>query len=158
MELDRINELIDLMKERGLSELQYESGGEKVKLVLGPGPGQVQSLAYVPAPQAAIAPGEAAGPGAPASAGSAEAEAESNTVTIDSPIVGTYYRSPSPESPAFIEVGDDFDEDTVLCIVEAMKVMNEIKAERRGKIIEVLIENGQPVEFGQPLYRIEPAD
>ncbi len=156
MELDRINELIDLMKERGLSELQYESGKEKVKLVLGPGPGQIQNVAYVPAPQAGVAPGEAAGQGESATAGAGEAE--SDAVTIDSPIVGTYYRSPSPESPAFIEVGDDFDEDTILCIVEAMKVMNEIKAERRGKIIEVLIENGQSVEFGQPLYRIVPAD
>jgi len=77
-------------------------------------------------------------------------------VEIPSPLVGTYYRSPAADAPSFVEVGDEVDTDTVLCIVEAMKVMNEIKPEIEGRIVEILVENGQPVEFGQPLFIIEP--
>ena len=80
-----------------------------------------------------------------------------NLIEIKAPMVGTFYRSPSPESTPFVEVGQDTEEGQVVCIIEAMKLMNEIKSEVKGKIVEVLIENGQPVEFGQPLFLIEPA-
>jgi acetyl-CoA carboxylase biotin carboxyl carrier protein len=79
---------------------------------------------------------------------------EDNSTTINSPMVGTFYRAPSPDSPPYVEKDDEFNEETVLCIVEAMKVMNEIKAECKGKIADILVENGQPVQFGQPLFRV----
>ena len=83
--------------------------------------------------------------------------APSNRMEISSPMVGTFYRSPSPESPAFIEVGQTVEVGQVVCIVEAMKLMNEIKSEVRGKVVEILIDNAQPVEFGQVLFHVEPA-
>lgn len=86
-----------------------------------------------------------------------EEPSQQNTVTVNSPMVGTFYRAPAPEAPPFVKVGDGVEPDTIVCILEAMKVMNEIKAEVRGRITEVLIENAQPVEFGQPLFRVEPA-
>lgn len=151
MELDEIRELIELMKENQIAEIELEREGEKVRLVA------------VPEPPLAVAPSSAdlnassSRASAPAELPAPETPAEEAGSTIDSPIVGTFYRSPSPESPPYIDVGDEFDEDTVLCIVEAMKVMNEIKAETKGAILEILVENGQPVEFGQPLFRIQPS-
>ncbi|HNT36608.1 MAG TPA: acetyl-CoA carboxylase biotin carboxyl carrier protein [bacterium] len=85
-----------------------------------------------------------------------EESSQRNTITINSPMVGTFYRAPAPEAPPFVKIGDSVDPDTVVCILEAMKVMNEIKAEVRGRITEVLVENAQPVEFGQALFRVEP--
>ena len=145
MKLDDIRELIELMKENEIAEIDLEEEGRKVRLV-----------ARAPAPPSVIQ--VAPQPTAPAELPSPPEHPEEEIVTIDSPIVGTFYRSPSPENPAYVEVGDSYDEETVVCIVEAMKVMNEIKPEGKGEILEVLIENGQPVEFGQPLFRIKPAD
>ena len=105
------------------------------------------------APQPA-APLHAQPPAAPSAAASAGASEPSGR-TIDSPMVGTFYRAPSPESPPFVNVGDRVSPDTVLCIIEAMKVMNEIKAETEGVITEVLAENGKPVQFGEPMFRME---
>jgi acetyl-CoA carboxylase biotin carboxyl carrier protein len=82
---------------------------------------------------------------------------ENTAIVIKSPIVGMFYRAPAPDKPPFVEVGDEIDENTILCIIEAMKVMNEIKAETRGTVREILVEPGQPVEFGQPLFLIDPA-
>jgi acetyl-CoA carboxylase biotin carboxyl carrier protein len=104
---------------------------------------------------AVVAPVQLA-PAAPAPVAAAVAEVETapaaNTVSVDSPMVGTFYRSASPDAKPFVQVGDTVNPDTVLCIIEAMKVMNEVKAEKSGVIKEILIENGQPVEFGQPMF------
>lgn len=156
MNLDEIRELITLMKENQIAEIDLEHEGERLRVVsaLVPATGDLglvnaagQQPARIPPPATEV----------PELVPEVEAAADDNTVTVNSPIVGTFYRSPSPDSPAFVEEGDEFDEETVLCIVEAMKVMNEIKAELKGKIIELLVENGQPVEFGQPLFRVMPA-
>jgi acetyl-CoA carboxylase biotin carboxyl carrier protein len=94
---------------------------------------------------------------APAPAAPAKAEEGKKTFTVNSPFVGTFYRTPSPDSPAFVEVGSVVKKGQVLCIVEAMKLMNEIEAEQPGRLVEILIQNGSPVEYGEALFRFEPA-
>ena len=139
-----LRQLIRLMVENDLTELDLEAEGEKVKLKRsGPNP-EVQ---YVAAPHVASA---AQVEPDPASAAVQEA------VTIDCPMVGTFYSAPSPDAKPFVEVGDPVDSDTVVCIIEAMKVFNEIKAETAGKIKKFLVETGQAVEFGQPLFVVNP--
>ena len=154
MNLDEIRELITLMKENQIAEIDLEHEGERLRVVsaLVPATGDLGLVNAAGQPPARIP-----APEVPELVPEVEAAADDNTVTVNSPIVGTFYRAPAPDEPAFVEEGDEFDEETVLCIVEAMKVMNEIKAELKGKIIELLVENGQPVEFGQPLFRVAPA-
>ncbi len=143
MDLKDIKAIIDLMQKNGLTAFEMEKGGFRIALAkesaLAP------AVSYAPAPVAA-AP-------APAAAAPAEAAPAASGKEIASPMVGTFYTSPSPESPAFVKVGQKVTPDTVVCIIEAMKVMNEIKAEVSGTITEVAAENGQPVQFGQALYR-----
>ena len=105
---------------------------------------------------AALLSESAAGQPLPETQDLESAAQDQRAVTIDSPMVGTFFRSPSPETDPYVEVGGNVGEGTILCIVEAMKIMNEIKAETRGEIIEILVENGQPVEYGQPMFRIIP--
>ena len=100
----------------------------------------------------AAAPAAASAPGGAAQAGAAEDVA--GTATVTSPMVGTFYRSSKPESDHFVAIGDEVEEDTLVCIIEAMKVMNEIKADHKGRIVKILVENGEPVEFGQPLFLV----
>lgn len=157
MDLKDIKAIIDLMKKNSVSEFELEKQDFKIRLKRGMG-GAVQYeeapvLTYAPAPAGAPAPTAAA---ASAPAGIPAPAAASNELDIKSPMIGTFYRSPSPESAAYIEVGAEVGPDTVVCIVEAMKVMNEIKAEVRGVITQVLMENGKPVEFGQPLFKVRP--
>lgn len=157
MDLDTLREVIALIKQHGLAEIELEEEGRLLRVVAVR---ESAAPAFMPM-YAAGAPAHPSGGPAPA-AGSAAAAApaapEPPGETINSPIVGTFYRAPSPESPVYIEEGGEFDEETVLCIVEAMKVMNEIKAEKKGRLLEALVENGQPVEFGQPLFRITTAE
>ena len=143
MELKEIKAIIDLMKENELSVFEMEKDGFKLKLQKE-GAAQVASVP-MPLPPAAVAP-----PG-PAPAAKPDGPALKDVV---SPMVGTFYRAASPESSAFVEVGKTVDEDTVVCIIEAMKVMNEIKAEISGVVAEVVAENGKPVQFGQVLFRV----
>jgi acetyl-CoA carboxylase biotin carboxyl carrier protein len=155
MDLDTLREVIALLKQHGLAEIDLEEDGHRLRVVATPEP---TAPSFIPmfaqnAP-AAGAPAAPASPNTPASAPGTGPEAPPAGPTINSPIVGTFYRAPSPDSPPYIEDGAEFDEETVLCIVEAMKVMNEIKAETKGRLVEALVENGQPVEFGQPLFRI----
>ena len=149
MKLDEIREIVKMMSEHDLTEFKIES--EDTHLCLRRG----TDMSGVTLPQVIQAP-MAAAPAATAAvvdtASSAPAETKE---TIDSPIVGTFYRASSPESDAFVEVGTKVGPDTIVCIVEAMKVMNEIKAEKSGVIKEVLVDNAQAVEFGQPLFVIE---
>ncbi len=138
MDLKDIKDIIDLMQKNGLTAFEMEKGGFRIALSKGAVAGP--AVSYAPAPVAASAPAEAA---APATSGK----------EIPSPMVGTFYGAPSPESPPFVKVGQKVTPDTVVCIIEAMKVMNEIKAEITGTITEVAAENGQPVQFGQALFR-----
>ena len=149
MELKDIKAIIDLMKRNDLSVFEMEKNGFRLKLQKGGGeqpifaaPVAPQIIAAAPAP--AAAPAESRSAAAPSVPGK----------EIISPMVGTFYRAPSPESPAFIDVGQEVNEDTVVCIIEAMKVMNEIKAEVKGVIAEVVAENGKPVQFGQALFKV----
>lgn len=144
------------MKRTELSEFEFEEEGFKLRLSRdnGGAPAQViQAAAPAAPPLAAAQPAEsAASPEAPA-----KPVEEAGVTFIKSPMVGTFYRAPSPESPSFADVGKKVGAETVVCIIEAMKVMNEIQAELSGTIIEVLIENGEAVEYGQPLFKVKTA-
>ena len=159
MNIEEITRIAELMTANDLTEFVIES--PEIKLSLKRNKGGSENLAagvLAAAPVAATGIPVAAAPlpGAAAGAGSAAAaEAKVKVGSIDSPIVGTFYTCPAPDSPPFVKAGQEVNEDTVVCIVEAMKVMNEIKAEKRGVIRKVLVENMQPVEFGQPLFEIE---
>ncbi len=153
MELKDIKLIIDLMKKNDLSVFKMENEGFKIVLKRGSGGGYtVVSSSPAPLPLAAPVP-VASIPGAPAPAPAKPAAAEGHEIT--SPMVGTFYEAASPESPAYVKVGDTVSEETVVCIIEAMKVMNEIKAETKGVVTEVLAQNGKPVQFGQPLFRVK---
>lgn len=154
MDLKDIKAIIDLMKKNSISEFEMEKQDFKIKLKRGANGGHAQSLiedtapTYLPPMPLAAAGMSAAPPPVPAAA--------SGDLDIKSPMVGTFYRAPSPESANYVEVGAEVNPDTVVCIIEAMKVMNEIKAEVRGVITQVLVESAKPVEFGQPLFKIRP--
>lgn len=153
MNLKEIKEIVKLMNENDLSEVEVEREGSKLKLKKGP---DMSSFPVVQAAPAAFA--APAAPAAPVAAAPASAAPEKTAsgVEITSPMVGTFYRAPSPEAPAFVEIGQTIDVGQVVCIVEAMKLMNEIKSEVKGKVVDVVPANAQPVEFGQPLFVIEP--
>jgi acetyl-CoA carboxylase biotin carboxyl carrier protein len=150
LELKEIKAIIDLMKKNDLAVFKLEKEGFKLELeAQRPVAPVVAAAPASPAPVAPIATSRAPGPVlTPAPEPRAELK------EIVSPMVGTFYRAPSPESAPYVQLGQDVDEETVVCIIEAMKVMNEIKAEMRGVIAEVLVENGTPVQFGQPLFRV----
>ena len=153
MDLKDIKELIALMRRNELSEFELEMEGFHIKLKKGGEPVITHLPAhYAPLPAAPAAP--AAAQAAPAAAALAETKAAPSRA-IKSPTVGTFYSAASPESSPYVEAGSEVTEDTVVGIIEAMKVMNEIKAEVRGVIAEVLVENGKPVQFGQPLFRLK---
>jgi acetyl-CoA carboxylase biotin carboxyl carrier protein len=161
VDLKDIKAIIDLMKKNSVSEFELEKEDFKIKLKRSANGGVAAPVTYEEAPLVAYAPPLALSQGA-ASAGSASAPAAGTSTAnsgdqeIKSPMIGTFYRSPSPEAGPYIEVGMEVTPDTVVCIIEAMKVMNEIKAEARGVITQILIENAKPVEFGQPLFKIRP--
>lgn len=152
--LDKLKELIELMEKHDLTDVHLRHGAEQWRLRRGP-----QVVAAAPAAPVAYsappAPAPAAvAPAAPVAA--AAAPAASNLLEIKSPIVGTFYSSPTPEDPIFVSVGSKVTPDTVVCIVEAMKVFNQITADIGGTIAEVLVGNGDPVESGQVLFRVNP--
>jgi acetyl-CoA carboxylase biotin carboxyl carrier protein len=168
MDLKEIKLVIELMTKNGLSEFEVEKGDFKLRVKRGPGGEWSTSSTPVPGPQVVhhhgpvggFAPAPQAAPvalvAAPAPAAAPVETAASAHPQIVSPMVGTFYLSPSPDSPPYIAVGQEVQEDTVVCIIEAMKVMNEIKAETKGVIVEVLAQNGKPVEFGKPLFAVRP--
>jgi len=149
LELKDIKALIDLMKKNDLSVFKMENEGFKITLKKGT---DYQPVVTLAAPASAAAPATSL-PGATASAPIPSAAPAGKEIT--SPMVGTFYRSPAPDAAPFVDVGDTVTEDTVVCIVEAMKVMNEIKAEIRGVITEVAAEAGKPVQYGQALFRVK---
>jgi acetyl-CoA carboxylase biotin carboxyl carrier protein len=148
----KIRRLVELMNEHDLSEIDLRQGDTRVKLRRGAEP--VISMpaapsAPQPAPVRTEAPAAAPAPAAPAAA------VEEHIKHITSPMVGTFYAAPDPDSPPYVKVGDNIGPDTTVCIVEAMKVFNQIPAEVGGKIVAVLVENGEPVEFGQALFKVD---
>jgi len=142
MDLRKLKKLIDLVQESGIAELEITEGEEKVKIVKG-------GAVSVSAAAGAAAPALEARPSAPA-APAAEPAQEGHAVKA--PMVGTFYRSPSPDAKAFVEVGQAVKEGDTICIIEAMKLMNEIESDASGVVKAILVENGQPVEYGQPLF------
>ena len=151
LELKDIKILIDLMKKNDLSVFQMEQNGFKILLKKGQPPAVYAPVAAAPAPAAL----PATSPVAPAAATTTAPADQTPGEEIVSPMVGTFYQAMSPEAPPYVKVGDAVKPETVVCIIEAMKVMNEIKAEIAGVVAEVLVENGKPVQFGQPLFRLK---
>jgi acetyl-CoA carboxylase biotin carboxyl carrier protein len=152
MDLRDVKRLVHLMDLHGLSEVELEDEGRRIRLKKG-----LDAHAALPAQVLAPLtvnpfPGQAAGAPAPAAAPAPKGS------EVRSPMVGTFYRSSSPEAAPFVEVGDTIRKDTVVCIVEAMKVMNEIKADCEGEVLAVLAQNGEAVEFDQPLFLVKPAE
>lgn len=165
MDLKDIKAIVDLMKKNSISEFELEKDDFKIKLRRGlnPSGGSEESPYFLAPPVSHVLPA-AAPQAAPPPQGTAvqqvpapEAQPKTSTdMDITSPMIGTFYASASPDSPPYVEVGTRVSADTVVCIVEAMKVMNEIKAEKSGVITEILVDNAKPVEFGQPLFKIKP--
>jgi acetyl-CoA carboxylase biotin carboxyl carrier protein len=154
MDIRKIKKLIELLEESGLAEIEITEGEESVRIARATqGAPVVTQYAAAPAPAPAPpAPAQAPAPAAQAPAASPSARDE-NLVTA--PMVGTFYASPAPGAKSFVEVGQEVRVGQVLCIIEAMKMMNQIESERAGKVVAVLAKNGEPVEFGQPLFAIE---
>ncbi|MDO9024749.1 acetyl-CoA carboxylase biotin carboxyl carrier protein [Zwartia sp.] len=148
MDLRKLKTLIDLVAESGIAELEITEGEGKVRIVKFSQ--AVQPVAYAPAPVYAPPAGAEAAPAAAPAPVAAAVQGH----TVKSPMVGTFYRAPNPGSPAFVEVGQSVKEGEPLCIIEAMKLLNEIEADKTGVIKEILVENGEPVEYGQPLFVI----
>jgi len=151
MNIKEIKEMINLMNENGLSELEVEKDDMRIRLKkTAAGSEDFEGQQILQGQGGAVQPKVQ---------GAAQETEEKNvvkTLEIKSPMVGTFYRAPNPEAPAYVEVGQTIEPGQVICIIEAMKLMNEIKSEIKGKILEILVDNAEPVEFGQPLFLIEP--
>ncbi len=154
MDLRKLKTLIDLVSESNVSELEITEADGKVRIVKAGAAPVAVAMPLVQAQPVAAAQPAAAAAAAAAAAPVAEAAAETGHV-VKSPMVGTFYRASSPGAKAFAEVGDQVKEGQAVCIIEAMKIMNEIEADKAGTITKILVENGQPVEYGQPLFVIE---
>ena len=166
MDVDKLKAILEALKGTEVSRLEWEDGSEKLTVRLGHPPAAMHALpavspaiAFGPAPLA-VQPSSAASNAQSAASAPAPAAAprdDKKTFTVNSPFVGTFYRSSSPDTPSFADVGQTVKKGQVLCIVEAMKLMNEIEAELPGRLVEVLVQNGTPVEYGEALFRFEPA-
>ena len=148
--IKELKELLELMKSHDLAEVELEEDGQKIRLRKPEPHISAAPVAIQGGIPAALPPG-----GAPEAGTEEPAEPEDDLHKVESPLVGSFYRAPSPEAEHFVSEGDRVEEDTVLCIIEAMKVMNEVTAGASGIVREALVENGDPVEFGQPLFKIE---
>ena len=159
MDLKQIKQIIDLMTRSELTEFAVEEEGFKLKIRRGEfpvvSPARSTLPPYALPAEASTASAPAAGSAAPVTLAPAPAGDEPGVIYIKSPMVGTFYRSPSPESKSFVENGTKITETSVVCIIEAMKIMNEIQAEVKGTVLETLVENGQPVEYGQRLFKLK---
>jgi len=153
MNLKEIRDLIEMLKDTDVAELELEKAGTRIRIRKGAG-----NLAPMEVVQTLPVAGALQAQAAVAAAVQTDAVSapQKNFVVVNSPIVGTFYRSPSPDTAVYVEVGDVVKKGQILCIIEAMKLMNEIEAEVSGKVVAVLAENAQPVEYGEPLFHIEP--
>lgn len=151
MDIRKVKKLIELLEESGISEIEISEGEESVRISRYPKPGTVATQAA--APPAPAAPAAAAPPPAAAPAEAPPPPARGQQVTA--PMVGTFYTGPAPGAKPFVEIGSEVKPGDTLCVIEAMKMMNQIESEFAGRIVSILVENGSPVEFGQPLFVIE---
>jgi acetyl-CoA carboxylase biotin carboxyl carrier protein len=156
MDIRKVKKLIELLDETGVAEIEIKEGEESVRISRYPAGGAMQTYhapmyAPPPAPPPAAAPAAVAAPGASA----ASAARPSPDQSVTAPMVGTFYSAPAPGAKAFVELGSEVKQGDVLCIIEAMKMMNQIESDKAGKVVSILAKNGDPVEFGQPLFVIE---
>jgi acetyl-CoA carboxylase biotin carboxyl carrier protein len=156
MDIRKVKKLIELLDETGVAEIEIKEGEESVRISRHPAGATYammpQHMAYAQAPAQAPAPAVAPAPSAAAVAAAAQAQADQ---TVTAPMVGTFYSASSPGAKAFVDIGSEVKAGDVLCIIEAMKMMNQIESDKTGRIVSVLAKNGDPVEFGQPLFVIE---
>ena len=168
MKPTEIQELIKFVAKSGVSEVEIENKDFKITIKTPPHKRgkqiiEAQPVVQVQAPVAAPAPASPVQSAAPATAPAApsapeeKADDDSKYIAIKSPMIGTFYRKPSPDKPSFVNVGDDVNKDTVVCMIEAMKLFNEIEAEMTGKVVKVLVDDGDPVEYDQPLFLVDPS-
>jgi acetyl-CoA carboxylase biotin carboxyl carrier protein len=160
MDIKDIQNLIRFVAKSGATEVELETGDIKIKIKTSGQEGEVQTTYMLPAPAPVAAPAPAAPPvaAAPVAAPAAEsASDESRLITIKSPMIGTFYRRPGPDKPNFLNVGDSVKVGQVVCIIEAMKLFNEIESEISGTVVKMLVEDSTPVEYDQPLFLIDPA-
>ncbi len=158
-ELDRVRRLIDLMKEHGLTEVDLRQGDQQIRLARSQDNPAAASMipTMIPAAQVPVAP-VAAAPATPAPAQATEGDDEANIAYIKAPMVGTFYSRPNPDADSFVKIGDHVNEDSTVCIIEAMKVFNEIPAEVRGRVVAILVDDDEPLEFGKPLFKIDTSN
>ena len=159
IDLKQLRELMRSLRQFDVTEVEIEKDGERIYLRRGAEPVSYAAVAAPPPPMASMMPGALPPPpAAPSKAASAPVSADDPTLTtITSPFVGTFYRAPSPQAPSFVDVGSEIRPGSVLCIVEAMKLMNEIESEIAGTIVEIVAANGKPVEYGDALFRVRKA-
>jgi acetyl-CoA carboxylase biotin carboxyl carrier protein len=148
MDIRKVKKLIELLEESGISEIEISEGEESVRISRYPKPGTVSTTVAMPAAPAAAAPA------APAAAAATPA-AQSRGQQVTAPMVGTFYSGPAPGAKPFVEIGTEVKPGDTLCVIEAMKMMNQIESEFAGRVVSILVENGSPVEFGQTLFVIE---
>ena len=159
MDIELIRTILDLMKANDLAEFEIEQDGVRIRLCKQGKKGSPEVIAVPQALSPVASIQSMANPAATGGQGPTATQVpDHNYITITAPMVGTFYRTPSPEGDPFVMPSDHVETDTVVCIIEAMKVMNEIKAEKNGRVVEVLVENGEAVEYGQPLFLLEPAE
>ncbi|HYJ79208.1 MAG TPA: acetyl-CoA carboxylase biotin carboxyl carrier protein [Longimicrobiaceae bacterium] len=156
IDLEFLRGLIGAVDESGIDSLEISRGGTRIRISKTPPPAPVAAAAPAAAPSAPAAAAQPA-PAAEAPRPAAAAPPPSTLVEVKSPMVGTFFRSPAPEAPAYVEIGSRVALGQTLCILEAMKLMNELESDQAGVVREILVENGEPVEFGQVLFRLEPA-
>lgn len=161
MDIKEIQSLIKFVAKSGASEVKLETDDIKITIRTGPLSGAqettyVQQIPMTQAPMAPVASGSVPEVGEPNKASAEEAE-NAKYITIKSPIIGTFYRKPSPDKPSFVEVGSNIVKGDVLCVIEAMKLFNDIESEVSGKIVKILVEDSSPVEFDQPLFLVDPS-
>jgi acetyl-CoA carboxylase biotin carboxyl carrier protein len=156
MDLNEIKRLIQLVQKSGIGELEVTEGGRTIRIAAAPAPMQGAVPYMMGAPSHAVAPGAAPAEAAPVAEAPAKAP-DAHLVPVVSPMVGTFYRSPAPDADPYVELNSQVDLGQTVCIVEAMKLMNEIESEVRGRIARILVENGQPVEYGQTLFLVDPS-
>ena len=158
MDIKQIQELIKFVSRSGVNEVAIEQKEFKITIKTNQTPTVITTTVPAPAAPAAVLPAAAAPQpiAAPSAAELKAADDESKYVTIKSPMIGTFYRSSSPDKPSFVNVGDEFSTGKVICIIEAMKLFNEIESEISGRIVKVLVDNASPVEYDQPLFLVEP--
>ena len=154
MDIRKIKKMIELLEESGIAEIEIKEGEETLRIARAM-PNQMPMYAHMPMPAVAVAPSPVQQVPAPAAAAPGPLRAGVGEHIVTAPMVGTYYSAPSPGAKNFVEIGDEVELGHVMCIIEAMKMMNQIEAEKAGTVQAILVKNGEPVEFGQPLFIIQ---